>query len=300
VVPAGSAAGVSLRYRLFTRLGISGTDAAFGTATQSLGSAIVLNAMLWVAIVIAIPIHGVNPLYASAAITGAVFLGLLAALVFALTRGENATARRLGVVLGKLPMLRPASVERIVHAFAARLRQLSADRRLLMRAMGWAAINWLLDMAALWVLLAGLGHRVGIIGIMVCYGLANVLAAIPLTPGGLGVVEAALSTLLVGFSVPAQTALFGVLCWRAVNFWLPIPVGGLAYLSLSHSMARANKHASAAVPAQTEPEPAPVEHVAPHVATRAIPHQERRLVAGTRQAVTKCRTARTTSRAALP
>jgi uncharacterized protein (TIRG00374 family) len=108
-----------------------------------------------------------------------------------------------------------------------------------MRAMGWAALNWLLDLAALWVLLAGLGHRVGIIGIMVCYGLANVVAALPITPGGLGVVEAALSTLLVGFSVPAQTALLGVLCWRAVNFWLPIPVGGLAYLSLKHSMAAA-------------------------------------------------------------
>ncbi len=238
VVPAGSAAGVSLRYRLFTRLGISGTDAAFGAATQSLGSAIVLNSMLWVAIVIAIPLHGFNPLYVSAAITGAVFLSALAALVVALTKGEDAVARRLGQVLGALPLLRPQSVERVVHAFAARLRQLSADRRLVARAMAWAAVNWLLDMAALWVFLAGLGHRVGFLGILVCYGLANVVAAIPLTPGGLGVVEAALSTLLVGFSVPANTALLGVLCWRAVNFWLPIPVGGVAYLSLSHSLAK--------------------------------------------------------------
>jgi uncharacterized protein (TIRG00374 family) len=245
VVPAGSAAGISLRYRLFTRLGISGTDAAFGTATQSLGSAIVLNSLLWVAIVVAIPLHGMNPLYASAAITGGVFLSVLAALVCALTRGENVVARRLGVVLGKLPLVRPAAVERIVHAFAARLRQLSADRRLLLRAMGWAALNWLLDMAALWVFLAGLGHRVGIVGIMVCYGLANVVAALPLTPGGLGVVEAALSTLLVGFSVPAHTALLGVLCWRAVNFWLPIPVGGLAYLSLKRSMTKAAERITA-------------------------------------------------------
>jgi uncharacterized membrane protein YbhN (UPF0104 family) len=203
---------------------------------QSLGSAVVLNGMLWVAIVVAIPLHGGNPLYATAATTGGVFLALLGSLVLALTRGEDATAHRLGAVLGKMPLLQAATVERIVHAFAARLRELSGDRLLLLRAMGWAAVNWLLDMAALWVLLAGLGHRVGLVGIMVCYGLANVLAAIPLTPGGLGVVEAALSTLLVGFSVPAETALFGVLCWRAVNFWLPIPVGGLAYASLCRSI----------------------------------------------------------------
>jgi uncharacterized protein (TIRG00374 family) len=203
-----------------------------------LGSAVVLNGMLWVAIVVAIPLHGGNALYATAATTGTVFLALLGLLVLALTRGEDATARRLSAVLGRLPLVQANTVEGIVHGFAARLRQLSGDRRLLLRAMGWAAVNWLLDMAALWVLLAGLGHRVGLVGIMVCYGLANVLAAIPLTPGGLGVVEAALSTLLMGFAVPAETALFGVLCWRAVNFWLPIPVGGLAYASLCRSIRR--------------------------------------------------------------
>jgi uncharacterized membrane protein YbhN (UPF0104 family) len=105
VVPAGSAAGVSLRFRLFTRLGISGTDAAFGAATQSLGSAVVLNGPLWVAILIAIPIHGLNPLYASAAVTGAVFLGVLAALICGLTRGEDAVARRLAALLGRLPLV---------------------------------------------------------------------------------------------------------------------------------------------------------------------------------------------------
>ena len=64
------------------------------------------------------------------------------------------------------------------------------------------------------------------------YGLANVLAAIPLTPGGLGVVEATLTSTLVGFSTPRAVAMLGVVGYRLVNFWLPIPLGGLAYLSL--------------------------------------------------------------------
>ena len=62
--------------------------------------------------------------------------------------------------------------------------------------------------------------------------LAGVMAAIPITPGGLGVVEAVLTPTLVGFGVPARTATIGVLAWRFVQFWLPIPLGGVAYLSL--------------------------------------------------------------------
>ena len=55
---------------------------------------------------------------------------------------------------------------------------------------------------------------------------------IPITPGGLGVVEGVLIPTLVGFHVPLGIATLGVLSYRLVNFWLPIPVGGAAYLSL--------------------------------------------------------------------
>ena len=64
------------------------------------------------------------------------------------------------------------------------------------------------------------------------YGLANILAAIPITPGGLGVVEFVLVTMITGFGPTAGQALSAVLAYRAVNFWLPIPFGGLAYASL--------------------------------------------------------------------
>jgi len=34
------------------------------------------------------------------------------------------------------------------------------------------------------------------------------------------------------FSIPTGAAILGVISWRLVNFWLPMPAGGLAYLSL--------------------------------------------------------------------
>ena len=80
--------------------------------------------------------------------------------------------------------------------------------------------------------LLAFGHAVSPIDLLVAYGLANVLAVIPITPGGLGVIEGVLIPTLVGFGVPLGIATLGVLTWRLVNFWLPIPVGGGSYLSL--------------------------------------------------------------------
>src|SRR5207302_518933 len=103
---------------------------------------------------------------------------------------------------------------------------------LLARAIGWAAANWLLDAVSLWVFVAAFGHRVSPDALLVSYGLAYVLAAIPITPGGLGVVEAALTTALVGFGTSRGVAILGVVTYRLANFWLPIPAGVFAYLSL--------------------------------------------------------------------
>ncbi|MGZ4602010.1 MAG: lysylphosphatidylglycerol synthase transmembrane domain-containing protein [Kineosporiaceae bacterium] len=57
-------------------------------------------------------------------------------------------------------------------------------------------------------------------------------------PAGWGVVEASTATLLVGFGVPAGVATLGVLAWRLVEFWPPIPVGGVAYASSRLSAGR--------------------------------------------------------------
>ncbi|MGH9115553.1 MAG: lysylphosphatidylglycerol synthase transmembrane domain-containing protein, partial [Acidimicrobiales bacterium] len=92
--------------------------------------------------------------------------------------------------------------------------------------------NWLLDAASLWVFVGAFGHWVNPDGLLVAYGLANVLAAIPLTPGGLGVIEATLTSVLVGFGTARGVATLGVIGYRLIQFWAPIPLGGLTYLSL--------------------------------------------------------------------
>jgi uncharacterized membrane protein YbhN (UPF0104 family) len=124
------------------------------------------------------------------------------------------------------------SLRRSFLRLAQRLNDVVAQRRVLIRASGWAAANWLLDAASLWVFIGAFGQWVNPDGLLVAYGLAYVLAAIPITPGGLGVVEATLTSILVGFGTTRGVATLGVVAYRLINFWLPIPLGGLAFVSL--------------------------------------------------------------------
>jgi uncharacterized protein (TIRG00374 family) len=231
-VPGGSAASAGLGYQLLTSNGVSGADAGFTMATQGLGSAVVLNVMLWLALVISIPIAGFHTIYIVVALLGMLAMLAFAALVYLLTRGEDAAGRLVRRIGQVLPRVRPDRLEATLRHLGDSLRTLATTSDRLRAALVWAVTNWLLDAAALWAFLAALGRYVNPIELFAAYGIANVLAAIPITPGGLGFVEASLPLLLASFGVTKNVALLSVLGWRIVNFWLPIPVGAASYLSL--------------------------------------------------------------------
>lgn len=243
VLPAGSLGGGGLGYKLLRDAGTESREAGFVVATQGVASAVVLNLMLWLSLVISVPLTGFNPLYRSAAIAGALLFFAFGLLVFGVMRGTERGERMLGAVARTLPLLREEMVAGLVEALAARLRLLASDRYLLGRTFGWASLNWIADAASLWVFLLAFGHHpISPIALMVAYGVANVLAAIPLTPSGLGVIETVLPSMLVGFGLTKSVALIGVLAWRLFNFWLPIPTGAFAYLSLRHPQADKEVH----------------------------------------------------------
>lgn len=232
VVPAGSAVGLGLGYRLLTAAGVRGGDAVFAKATQAIGSAVVLNILLWLALVVAIPLHGFSPVFGTAAVAGVFLLAGAGVLVVLLTRAEDRVAARLADLLGRLPRLSPDRVRAAVLSTSAHLRRFTSDRQLLVQTAWLATANWLLDAGALWACVRAFGHTLGPDGLLVAYGIAGVLAALPFTPAGIGVVEAFLIPTLVGFGVPRGIAILGVLAWRGLNFLLPIPIGFLAYLTL--------------------------------------------------------------------
>jgi uncharacterized protein (TIRG00374 family) len=232
VIPAGTLGTAALGYKLFTSEGISGNDATVMMAAKGIGSTVVLNVLLWLSLVISIPLAGFQPIYATVAVIGAVVLLGVAALVLGVMRGAGMASRLLRVVGDKIPGLSGEGVEKAVLNAAHSFSLLAKDRRVLVWSLVWASLNWLLDAASLWCFVAAFGHLANPVELFAAYGIANVAGALPLTPGGLGVVDSLAPLLLVGFGVTRSVATLGVLGWRMVNFWLPIPTGALSFVSL--------------------------------------------------------------------
>jgi uncharacterized membrane protein YbhN (UPF0104 family) len=103
---------------------------------------------------------------------------------------------------------------------------------------GWAAslilalANWLLDMACLIACIAAVGADIHWRGVVVVYALTQLIALLPFTPGGLGVVEAGLTALLVRYGTPAPSAIATVVLYRALTFWVVVPAGWVVWWRL--------------------------------------------------------------------
>lgn len=232
VVPGGTAPAGALSYRIFNELGVPKETNAFGLAAQGAGSAVVLNIIFWLALVISIPLRGFNPAYGFAALAGVFLMLAFFGTILLITRGQRHADNWLRAAAKRIPALNPDRITALLAKVADRITLLINNRRTLWWAFTWAGLNWILDATCLWVFIWAFGHTISPIDLLVAYGLANILAAIPITPAGLGVIEGVLIPTLVGFGVPHSQAILAVLAYRLVNFWIPIPIGGAAYASL--------------------------------------------------------------------
>lgn len=79
--------------------------------------------------------------------------------------------------------------------------------------------------------LGAMGHPITLIEAFAAYTIALLLTMFPLTPGGLGTVDAALVALLTGFGAASSTALAADLIWRLVWF-VPQLLAGLVALGI--------------------------------------------------------------------
>lgn len=231
IVPGGSAAAPALSYRLMTLSGVSGPDAGFALATAGVGSAVLLNIILWVGLIVSIPLRGVNKGYGIAAVAGIIIMLVAAFLVVGLMEGQGRAERVLRWIARKLRLSEDragASVRQV----GGRMEDLIADRQLLLRVAGWAAANWLIDAAALWVFLRAFGASLDFDALIIAFGLANIATVVPLTPGGLGIVEGIYIPTLVGFGLTRSTATLGVFSYRIAQYWFPIMLGAVMYASL--------------------------------------------------------------------
>ena len=65
--------------------------------------------------------------------------------------------------------------------------------------------------------------------VLIAYAVTGIIGMIPITPGGLGIVEASLSGFLVLAGVNSGDAVLATLAYRLVSYWLPMFSGPVAY-----------------------------------------------------------------------
>jgi hypothetical protein len=102
-----------------------------------------------------------------------------------------------------------------------------------MEAFLSALLNWLAACACLAACIVAVNGHVPWRGVLVAFTVGQVAASLPITPGGLGVVEGSITGLLVAFGMPTETALASVLLFRVVSFWALVPVGWFAWITIS-------------------------------------------------------------------
>jgi uncharacterized protein (TIRG00374 family) len=242
IVPGGAAAGGAMQFDMLRQAGISTSWAATSVTAVSLISTATLLGLPVISLVV-ILVTGASVehnLFRVGSIAVVVCLAAMAGgsvLLFAdrplLWLGAIIQRARNRIVRKRAPI--QDLPERLVD-----------ERDLIRRVLGaswWQALifsagNWLLDLMALLIALAAVGAQPRASVVLLAYVVAAFLGMIPITPGGLGFVEAGLVGTLSLAGIGTDQALLATLVYRLVAYWLPIPTGAVAYLVAARKYGR--------------------------------------------------------------
>jgi uncharacterized protein (TIRG00374 family) len=124
-----------------------------------------------------------------------------------------------------------------------RLTSVAPSKRAWALALAFATANWLWDCLALALSFAAVGAGVPWQGLLLAYGAAQLAINLPITPGGLGVVEGSLTIALVAYGGHREATVAAVVLYRLISFWGLLGVGWLAWAGLAWQARRAEREA---------------------------------------------------------
>ncbi len=230
ILPAGTTVALALIVATLRKAGLDAARSTAALASAGMISSIILVLLLPVGVALALVAGQTGGFILTALIAATL---VLVAAVFArpaLKRIEpvadwiarmSAKFRR-GYLTDRI---NPPGIKSAIMKGADGVLQLTGDRRVLAKASAWAAANWLLDYLALVLIAMALGSSMPLGGLLLAFVLAQLATALPITPGGIGLVEAVMIAYLTATGAPAADSASTVLGWRLVSHWLLIPVG---------------------------------------------------------------------------
>jgi uncharacterized membrane protein YbhN (UPF0104 family)/membrane-associated phospholipid phosphatase len=216
ITPA-SVGSLAVKVRFLQKSGLTNDEAVAGTALNSVGGGVARI----IAIAIAIPLVGGGGFSFGDELPSGWIILLVLVVVAAV----------VGIVvftsLGRR-VLEP--VKRALTDLLVTLRNPRKGAMLLGGALGVIALNTI----CFGLSLAAVNAHVSIDTVIVVYVLGSTVGGAAPTPGGLGAVEAALVAGLTAAGTDPSLAVAGVLSYRFLTYWLPIPLGYLALRHLRH------------------------------------------------------------------
>ena len=237
-VPGGGAIAIGVTYAMYSAYGFSRSEVGLSVLLSGLWNNFAKLTLPIVALALLAVQGDAGGGRTAAAFAG--LAGLIAALViFTLMLRSDDFARRLGDRLG-----------RIVAFFRRLLRRprdadwgesLAAFRRdaiqlLERRWIQLTAATLVSHLSLYLVLLLALRHvgisdsQVGWAEVLAAFSFARLVTALPITPGGVGVVELVLTAALVSAGGPRAPVVAAVLVYRILTYVLPIAFGLVAYV----------------------------------------------------------------------
>jgi putative heme transporter len=248
-LPGGGAIGIALTYTMFGAWGFSKSRTSVALVVAGLWNNFAKLGMPVLALSL-LALQG-TPTFGRILAAGIGFGALLAALVCltALLRSES-SARRLGLVAAAVANRLMRVLKRPpVHGWELATTKFRRRTELLVHARWlWISIVTLVSHLSLFLVLLLCLRFVGVtagqvtwIEALAVFSFARLITAIPITPGGLGVVEVALITGLSAAGGVRADVAAAVLMFRGLTYVLPIPLGLGTYLFFkkNHSWRRA-------------------------------------------------------------
>jgi uncharacterized protein (TIRG00374 family) len=237
-MPGGGALGVGVSYRFYGSWGHSRSAITLNVLLTGIAN-IACKLVLPVAALALLAVHGDT----SAALMAAAAVGLVV-LTIVLTVGgvglaSERVARRIGHIVGSICarvrgwFRRPLRVDSGVVAMRFRRHVIDLLRRRGGRLTAGMLTYHATQFVLLFVALRGVGvtaDQVSWVQALAAYSTASVLGALPITPGGVGVMELGMAGALIAAGGGHAEVVAAVLVYRTVSFLLPLPVGAITYL----------------------------------------------------------------------
>jgi putative heme transporter len=242
-IPAGPAVASVYAYRQYRRVGADESIAGWALVATLLSSAFGLALLAAAGVLLAERESAALDLIG---VTLAVLLTVLVAgAVFSQRRLVLAVGVRFVKIVERFTGYPRGDADKHLANVSAHLSQVHLTWRdfgpILLLSLG----NWGFDCGCLALAYMAVGAGIPWRGLLLAYGAGQLASNLPITPGGLGVVEGSLTVALVAYGGVQVSTVAAVILYRIISFWGFLPVGWFVWGVLAVRDRRTDRKARA-------------------------------------------------------